>query len=105
MANTRELTPIEKANKAFEQSRHRLALMEALRGPEVRKFLSHAQAEDKARKLALTAYKKAKASEAESPNREAFLAYKNGGGTELELGRIFDKWIKKALKAEKKGGK
>ncbi len=101
----RELTPVEKANKAFEESRLRLALMEALRGPEVRKFLSRAKTEDTARKSALKAYKKAKASNSELPSREAFVAYKNGGGTELPLGRIFDKWLKKALKAEKKGGK
>jgi hypothetical protein len=105
MANTRELTPVEKANKAFAESRLRLALMEALRGPEVRKFLSHANKEDAARKLALKAYRKAKDTNSGLPSREAFVAYKNGGGTELPIGRIFDKWLKKALKAEKKGGR
>ena len=101
----RELTPTEKANKTAVETMHRLALLEMFRSPGVRKFLSHAQAEDNARNLALAAYEKAKTDRYGDPSREAYLAYKNGGGTELDIGRMFDRWLKKALKVDKRKSK
>lgn len=100
-----ELTPAQKANKSAVETMQRLALLETFRSAEVRKFMSHAQAEDNARKLALAAHKKAKTDRHGDPNKEALRAYTSGGGTELDTKSKFAKWLRKALKADAKGTK